>query len=140
MRYPAALDIVRALVRPEREGNRDKGFRAKWWQFGRPRGQMRAALTSLARYVAAGRLAKRLNLTWQSAPVCPSDLIYVFAFDDDYSMGVLLSRAHGAWAQARDSTFRPTSGTRRRVGSLPSRGRRRPQCPSGRASLRHRLR
>ena len=29
----------------------------------------------------------------------------VFAFDDDFSMGVLLSRAHGAWAWARSSTL-----------------------------------
>jgi len=28
----------------------------------------------------------------------------VFAFDDDYSMGVLISRAHGAWAIAESST------------------------------------
>jgi hypothetical protein len=85
-------------------------------RFGEKAVGMRAALTGLSRYVAAGRLAKRLNLTWQSVTVCPSDLIYVFAFEDDYSMGVLLSRAHGAWAQARDSTletrlrYTPTSG------------------------------
>lgn len=28
------------------------------------------------------------------------------AFDDDYSMGILLSRAHGAWARVRGSTFK----------------------------------
>ena len=29
----------------------------------------------------------------------------VFAFDDDYSMGVLTSRAHGAWARFASSTL-----------------------------------
>ncbi|MBX3088734.1 MAG: hypothetical protein KF742_09585, partial [Cryobacterium sp.] len=29
----------------------------------------------------------------------------VFAFDDDYSMGILLSRAHDAWAWAQSSTL-----------------------------------
>jgi len=30
----------------------------------------------------------------------------VFAFDDDYSMGVLTSRMHGEWARAQSSTLR----------------------------------
>ncbi|MDQ3989951.1 MAG: hypothetical protein M3291_12290 [Actinomycetota bacterium] len=116
MRYPAALAIVRELVRPERDTNSRKARRERWWQFGEKAVGMRAALAGRSRYIAAGRLAKRLNLAWQDAAVCPSDLIYVFAFDDDFSMGVLLSRAHGAWAKARDSTFEtrlrytPTSG------------------------------
>lgn len=29
----------------------------------------------------------------------------VFAFDDDYAMGILMSRAHTAWAWARASTL-----------------------------------
>ncbi|MFN3866228.1 MAG: type IIL restriction-modification enzyme MmeI, partial [Demequina sp.] len=43
---------------------------------------------------------------WQPAEVCPSNLVNVFAFDDDYSMGVLLSRAHDAWAWAQSSTLK----------------------------------
>ena len=35
-----------------------------------------------------------------------SDATNVFAFDDDYSMGILLSRAHDAWAWARSSTLK----------------------------------
>jgi hypothetical protein len=33
--------------------------------------------------------------------ILPSDLIQVFAFDDDYSFGVLQSAAHLAWYQAK---------------------------------------
>ncbi len=35
-----------------------------------------------------------------------SDATNVFAFDDDYSMGILLSRAHDAWAWAQSSTLK----------------------------------
>ena len=116
MQYPVALDIVRDLVRPERETNARKARRERWWQFGERAVGMRAALAGLSRYVAAGATNKRLVLSWQGTRVCSSNLTYVFVFDDDYSMGVLLSRAHGAWAQARDSTletrlrYTPTSG------------------------------
>jgi hypothetical protein len=116
MRYPAALNIVRRTVKPNREENNRRRYREVWWQFGEARPGMRRALIGLARYIAAGATGKRLVLSWQEMRVCPSNLTYVFAFEDDYSMGVLLSRAHGAWAQARDSTFKadlrytPTSG------------------------------
>jgi len=106
MKYPAALDIVRRDVKPKRDTNKDRGFREKWWQFGRPRGEMRAALAPLDRFIVGTRVGKRLVLAWQSHPTCPSDATNVFAFDDDYSMGILLSRAHDAWAWAQSSTLK----------------------------------
>lgn len=46
-------------------------------------------------------------IAWQNPSTLPSDATNVFAFDDDYSMGILLSRAHDAWAWAwaRSSTL-----------------------------------
>jgi hypothetical protein len=38
--------------------------------------------------------------------VCPSDLTVVFAFDDDYSIGILTSSTHKAWARSESSTLR----------------------------------
>ncbi len=105
-RFPAALEIVRERVKPVRDQNRDRGFREKWWQFGRPRGEMRRAIAPLSRYIAANRIGKRILFTWQPPSVCPSDLIIVFAFQDDYSMGVLSSAIHHEWARAQSSTLR----------------------------------
>lgn len=48
--------------------------------------------------------AKRLD-RHRDAEVCPSNLTNVFAFDDDYSMGVLTSSIHGAWAHSESSTL-----------------------------------
>ena len=44
-------------------------------------------------------------MAWQHRETCPSDLVNVFAFNDDYSMGILLSKAHDAWAWAQSSTL-----------------------------------
>jgi len=52
-----------------------------------------------------GTVGKRMLLAWQDPWTCPSDLVNVVAADDDYSMGILLSRAHDAWAWARSSTL-----------------------------------
>ena len=103
--HPAALDIVRARVKPVRELNNRKLYRERWWLFAEPRPGMRRALAERPRYVAIGRVGKRMLLAWQDPWTCPSDLVNVVAADDDYSMGILLSRAHDAWAWARSSTL-----------------------------------
>ncbi len=105
MKYPAAIDLVRDRVKPERDQNRDKGFRKHWWRFGRPRGEMRDALAPLTRYIAGNRIGKRFLFCRADTSVCPSDLTIVFAFDDDYSMGILTSSTHGAWAHSESSTL-----------------------------------
>jgi len=105
-RYPAALEIVRRRVKSERESNADARFRQDWWLFGRPRVEMREALNPLARYGAVGRHGKRMAITWVEPWTMASDATCVFAFEDDYSMGILLSQAHDAWAWARSSTLK----------------------------------
>jgi len=67
---------------------------------------MREQLAGLKRYVAAPAQGKRILYTWQDAWTCPSNLTIVFACDDDYSIGLLMSSAHTAWTVARGSTLR----------------------------------
>ncbi len=106
-RYPKALDIVRARVKPGREGAA-RHFARLWWQFAWPRPEMRAAIGQLStpRYIASTLTGKRLLLTWADRDWCPSNLCGVFSFDDDYSMGLLMSKVHEAWAWAQSSTFK----------------------------------
>lgn len=66
---------------------------------------MRTALSPLTRYAAVGRHGKRMGIAWVDPWTMASDATCVFAFDDDYSMGILLSKAHDAWAWARSSTL-----------------------------------
>jgi hypothetical protein len=135
-RYAAAMALVRARVKPERDRNRDRGFREQWWRFGRPRGEMRGALAPLSRYIAGNRIGKRFLYSWQTPDVCPSDLTVVFAFDDDYAMGMLTSVVHQTWARTEASTLRvdfrytpttcfetfpwpaPDDAQRQRIGSI----------------------
>jgi hypothetical protein len=106
MAFPRALEIVRNEVRPFRETVRREGHRTKWWLYGEPRVGLRAATAGLSRYAAVGRHAKRLYLSWVDKSTISSDATCAFAVEDDYSMGVLLSRAHDAWAWAQSSTLK----------------------------------
>jgi hypothetical protein len=105
-RYPAAIEIVRQRVKPDRDNNRDRGFRELWWRFGRPRGAMRKTLRPLSRYIAGNAQGKRFLFAWEGPAVCPSNLTNVFAFDSDYAMGILTSVVHQTWAHSEASTLR----------------------------------
>uniref|UniRef100_UPI0037CB39C0 DNA methyltransferase n=1 Tax=Salinibacterium sp. TaxID=1915057 RepID=UPI0037CB39C0 len=103
-RYSGPMEVVRKDVKPEREIQRT--YMGHWWQFARGRGNMRIALLPLDRYVAVARHGKRVSLAWVDSATLASDATNVFAFDDDYSMGILMSRAHDAWAWAQSSTLK----------------------------------
>lgn len=66
---------------------------------------MRDAIRALPRYIAGNRIGKRFLYCWADASICPSDLTVVFAFEDDYAMGILTSSTHQAWAHAESSTL-----------------------------------
>jgi len=106
MAFPAALELVRERVKPARDRNNRKARRERWWRWAAVAVGLRRAIAPLERCIAVNAQGKRFFCTWQPADVCPSNLVYVFAFDDDYAMGVLTSAAHQAWAQSEKSTLR----------------------------------
>lgn len=105
MQYPEALAIVRERVKPVREANNRPAYRRNWWQFAEPRRGLRQALDGLNRYIVMGRHGKRLFFAWADSWTLASDATKVFAFGDDYAMGVLSSREHEIWAKFRISTL-----------------------------------
>ncbi len=105
MAFPRALELVRQRVKPARDKNSMRRRREQWWVFGSPATEMRGALAPLARYVAGNRIGKRFLFCWADQSVCPSDLTVVFAFDDDYSIGILTSSVHQVWAHSESSTL-----------------------------------
>ncbi|MDX2025041.1 DNA methyltransferase [Microcella sp.] len=105
VRFQSPMAHVRRFVKPIREKNNRKIYRDLWWLFAEPRRAMRAALDGKYRYVAVAGHAKRLTVTWQAPWTLASNATNVFAFDDDYSMGILLSKAHDAWAWTQSSTL-----------------------------------
>jgi len=105
-RWPAALELAQQRVRPIRATNARRAYRERWWMFAEARPGMRAALAPLDRYIAGAAQGKRILFAWQAPWTCPSNLTNVFAFADDYAMGVLSSTIHTEWARAQSSTLR----------------------------------
>jgi len=104
-KYPKSLARVRKLVKPDRDDNTSRHFARLWWQFAWPRPVMRDAIAERPRYIVSTLTGKRLLFSWADPSWCPSNAVGVMAFIDDYAMGVLSSRAHGAWAWSRSSSL-----------------------------------
>jgi len=95
---PEVLDWVIRYVKPERDQNRDQGIRENWWLHGRTRGEMRAAMISLTRYIATPETAKHRMFTFLSEEVLPDNKLITVVTDDAFILGVLSSQIHGKWA------------------------------------------
>lgn len=100
-KYTDPYKIVQNTVKEERPSNTPR-----WWQFHRPRPQLRNAISTLNRYIAIGRHGKRLIATWQEPGVLPGDGINAVALDDDFAIGVINSATHTAWAWRHSSTLK----------------------------------
>ena len=86
-----------------------RSFLDRWWQLSWRRRDMLAAVSAMSRYVALSIVAveNRPSIyAFLSSKIHPSHAVQVFAFSDDYSLGILHSQVHRVWFQARCSTMR----------------------------------
>lgn len=84
-------------------------FLDRWWQLGWRRGDMVNAISGLSRYIALSRVSVRTRpsiYAFVSTEIRPADALSVFAFEDDYSFGILNSSFHRAYFEERCSKMR----------------------------------
>jgi hypothetical protein len=128
---PAAYDRLRELALPVRQDKarqeaarnaevlaenpaarvnwHHRNFLERWWQLAYRRADMVKAIEALPRYIALSRVAvenRQSVYSFVSPRIRPGDAVQVFAFDDDYSFGILHSSIHRLWFERRCSTMR----------------------------------
>jgi len=100
--FPAAYQWIVNRVKPEREAKAHTkdgaGYARLWWQFAKPRSEMRKALAGLARYIATCRTAKHRVFSFLEGNILPDAKLIAVASDDAYILGVLSSKAHVIWS------------------------------------------
>ena len=104
--YELPFEYVNTHVRPIRTEGRRAQYGQRWWQYGRPRVEMRRAMNGKAHYIATPAVSKHRIYTWVEPRVLCNQGTLVFARDDDYFFGVLHSRAHELWARAQGTQVR----------------------------------
>jgi hypothetical protein len=104
--YPDCMDIVRRLVKPERDRNKRAPRRTYWWRY---------AERAAGLYKAIEGMDRVLVMTLHSSTVTPAfvrtGVVYshgttVFAYQDDGHFGLLASAFHYWWAITYGSTMR----------------------------------
>ena len=101
--YPAAYQWLLDRVKPERDQNNRATYRDNWWLFGEPRKELRPALAGLPRYIATVETSKHRTFQFLDAAILPDNKLVAIALDDAYSLGILSSQLHSAWALAAGS-------------------------------------
>ncbi len=94
------LPMIEQRVAQETSTHHFKRWIKTWWQ---PREPARALLCKLPkkRYIACSNPQARPIFVFLSSRFVPTNTLQVFAFDDDYSFGIIQSLAHWLWAIAK---------------------------------------
>ncbi|UOQ82460.1 class I SAM-dependent DNA methyltransferase [Hymenobacter sp. 5414T-23] len=98
--FPQVYQHVYERVKPERDQTRDKSTRENWWQFGRPRSELRPALAGLPRFIVTTRTFRHRIFSFLPGDTLADQKLVVFALDDALSLGILSSQIHTVWAAA----------------------------------------
>ena len=103
--YPDCIDIVRRLVKPERDGNNRANYRIYWWRYAEHRPGLYNAIEGMSHVLAISRVGSVLLPVRVDSGVVFSEACVVFALDDFSSLAVLSSSAHQAWVIRYTSTL-----------------------------------
>ena len=117
-RYETPFEYVRHVVLPVRQASRRGDYRGAWWQYARPRVDLRNAVGGLSRVIVTPEVSKHRLFVWVRPEILANQQTLIVARSDDYFFGVLHSRVHEVWARAqgtqlreRESGFRYTPTT-----------------------------
>ena len=112
-RWPELLSIVRATVKPERDGNKREHYRLNWWLFGERRPGLYDAIMGLGRCLVTLRVQKHLALCFQDTKQVFANTVYVFPLQHMTAFAELQSRIHETWTRFLSSTLEDRAATAR---------------------------
>ena len=103
-RYQAIYQRLHDRVKPERDVDRMDSVRERWWLRRRLREDLRGMLKGLPRHIATVETAKHRTFQFLDASILPDNRLIAIALNSCFSLGVLSSSVHQAWALAVGGT------------------------------------
>lgn len=104
--YSDALDIVRRLVKPERDRNNRANYRNIWWRYGEHRPGLYRAVADLDHVLAISLVSNVVMPVRLSTGPVFAHRCAVFALDGFANLAVLSSSVHTVWTVRYTSTMR----------------------------------
>ncbi|MCG5531818.1 class I SAM-dependent DNA methyltransferase, partial [Halorhodospira sp. 9621] len=109
--FPEVYQWLLDHVKPERDQNKRRTYREKWWTFAEPRKEWRRIIENVPRYLATPQTAKHRFFVNLGAEVLPDDKLIAIGLTGAEYLGILSSRIHALWALS--------AGSRLGVGNDP---------------------
>jgi hypothetical protein len=103
--WPRLLEIVRRNVKPERDAQKRKALRERWWQFGDRRPGLYSSAAGLTHVVATTAHSPHLLMTRLSTGMVFAHSLIVFPHERLPWLAVLQSRPHETWVRFFASTL-----------------------------------
>jgi hypothetical protein len=104
--YPDCIEIVRRLVKPERDRNKRKPRRERWWIYAERAPEMYEAISGLDQILSLAQVSNTLMpVRVPTGPVFDQKCV-VIAFNDFANLAVLSSSMHSTWVIRYTSTMR----------------------------------
>ena len=97
-KFPSVDQYLRDRVKPERDVNKRKSLREKWWLPGEKRPGMRSALKGLDRYIVTLETSKHRFFQFLSANIRPDHSLIAIASDNSAHLAILSSHIYALWA------------------------------------------
>ena len=104
--YVSCIEIVRDLVKPQRNRNKKKNYREAWWQFAERCPGLYEAIDGLDHVLAISLVSNAIMPVRVATGQVFANVCSVFALDDFGSLAVLSSCIHSAWTIRYASTMR----------------------------------
>jgi hypothetical protein len=104
--YPDCMEIVRRLVKPNRDKVKQRDARETWWRFTRPRPELYEAIKGLDHVLAISLVSNAVMPVRVSNGQVFAHKCAVFSLDDFADLAVLSSSVHSTWVVRYTSTMR----------------------------------
>ena len=104
--WPDLINIVRERVKPERDRQKRKALRERWWQYAEKRPGLNRAISGLDQVLVISRVGQHAALTFLPTGTVFAESLIVFPFDTHASFCSLQSRPHEIWARFFGSSMK----------------------------------
>jgi len=104
--WPDLVKIVRERVKPERDRQKRKALRERWWQYAEKRPGLVRAIAGLERVLVISRVGQVAAFTFLPRGMVYSERLVVFPLVAYSAFAVLQSRSHEIWARFFSATLK----------------------------------
>lgn len=107
-RWPELVELVREIVKPQRDVTRREAHRKYWWHHGDKRPALYNAVADRSEAFVIARVTKYVAIVKVPSHQIFHDKVYIFDFHDWHNFSSIQSSFHDAWVRRGSSTVGET--------------------------------